>query len=177
MLTQPTGCLDRPVNDDSKDLYPLRNRIIPNEATIRVQQQWGCRLNASCSPRTRWVGNYVISQRVWVLAFISWPMWIKVTGCWEITYFLTPHFSTDFDIGHGDNVLYITTDVAFLVEDWVWEITCILHREGDALIWEFLNLCSKWRAWILFEQLCYFAYKNNQGYQLLLHSRTMADHD
>ena len=43
-------------------------------------------------------GNYVISQWVWLLAFIPWPMGVKVTGCQEFAHFPTPLLSADF---HG----------------------------------------------------------------------------
>ena len=45
------------------------------------------------------VGNYGISQWVWILAFIPWPIWMKVTGCCDISQFPRPHFSTNFDTG------------------------------------------------------------------------------
>ena len=40
-------------------------------------------------------GNYVITQCVEVRAFIPWPIGMKVAGCWKITQFPTPLFSTD----------------------------------------------------------------------------------
>ena len=45
--------------------------------------------------------NCAISQWVWVLVFIPWPMGMGVTGCWEIAHILTSFFFTDFYTGHG----------------------------------------------------------------------------
>ena len=80
----------------SKIPYPLRNHIIPNEASIRAQEPQSSRPSGSWTFGGCWVGNYAISQRVWIHAFIPWPVGMRIAGCWEITHFRTPLFFTDF---------------------------------------------------------------------------------
>ena len=85
----------------SKNPYTLRNRIISNLATVGAQEPWGHRPSGSWRPGSCWIGTHVISQRVWVLAFIPWPIGIRITGNRGIAQFPKPLFSTDFDSGHG----------------------------------------------------------------------------
>ena len=60
-------------------LYSLRNHIIPKKTTIGDQEPQGCRPSGSWSPDSCQVRNCVIFQWVWVLAFIPWPMGMRVT--------------------------------------------------------------------------------------------------
>ena len=89
----------------SKNPYPLRIRIIlPNEIAVRVQEPQRDSPSDSWVPGCCQVGNYAISQWVWVLAFIQWPMRTMVIWCWKLSHFPTPHFSTDFDSDHGISI-------------------------------------------------------------------------
>ena len=66
--------------DNSKNPYPLRNRLIANEATARADKPWRCTPSGSLGPSGCWFGNYTISLWVWVHVFISWPMGIRSLG-------------------------------------------------------------------------------------------------
>ena len=56
------------------------NCIIPNEATAGDHELRVCRPSGSWSPKCCWVGNYVISQGVWILVFVTWPTSMRVIG-------------------------------------------------------------------------------------------------
>ena len=86
--------------------YPLRHCIIHNEATIEDQEARGCRLSGSWTLAVVALG-IIVSQWVWVLAFIPIAYRNKVTRCCEIIQFLTLFFSTVFDSGHGIAILAI----------------------------------------------------------------------
>ena len=98
----------------SKKPYPLRIQIIPKKTTIWAQKRIGCRPSGSWGPGRWKVGNYVISQWLWVLAFIPYPMGMMATGCWKIMHFPTPPFSSDFTTGHG---IKARTSCAGLISD------------------------------------------------------------
>ena len=67
----------------SKNPYPLRKCIIPNTATARVPGMTGPVASWFLGPNGCLIRNYVISQWVWVFAFIPWPMGMRVNGCWR----------------------------------------------------------------------------------------------
>ena len=79
--------------DYSKNKYPMKNRTIPNKATVGVQEPQGWRPSGSWSPNGCWVRNYVNSQWIWVLTYIPWRMEMRITGCWEIAHSPPPSFS------------------------------------------------------------------------------------
>ncbi len=55
----------------SKNPFLLRNCIIPNEATVRAQEAWGCKLSGSWSSSGCQVGNYAISRQVYGFLLLS----------------------------------------------------------------------------------------------------------
>ena len=84
----------------SKYPYMLINQVIPNLAIVGAQKSQGCLPSGSWCFSCCQVGNFVISQWVWVLDFIPWPMQMRATRCWE-------PFSTDFGTGHGKNTFRV----------------------------------------------------------------------
>ena len=95
------------------------------------------------------IGNSVTSPWVWVLAFISWPMGMRVVGCWEITQFPTLPFSTDFETGHWIKMQCSTSPSSYYI--WFnWQ--CDVNTEDTYLsvfwIWMLEGLscaCLCWR--------------------------------
>ena len=94
------------------------------------------RPSESWDPSCCWVGSYAISQWVCVLAFISWPLKMRVTRCWEIAQSPTPLLPTDFSTGHGINGEYFMRLVQRFPEaiGWVKSLCLILT--------EMLQLCN-----------------------------------
>ena len=95
----------------SKKPYPLRNCKIPKEDIVRDQEPRGRRLSGSWSPDGCLVGNYAISQHIWVLAFILWPM----------------------GMSHWVLVNCIITNGPFL--HWSWNKTCHAMAQNFTPLW------------------------------------------
>ena len=84
----------------SKNPYPLRTCI------ILTRRSFGSRNHIRQHPSDSWcsdsweVGNYTISQWVWVLAFIPWPMGMTSLGVDKSLNYPHP-FSPYFHAVHG----------------------------------------------------------------------------
>ena len=103
-----------------KNLHRLRNCIIPNEETARAQDPRGCR-STMC-----WVGNYAISQWVWVLGFIQWLIEMRVRGCWKIvqlpyTPFLHWLWRRSWDNQLSHRTVHLTDMNALFEEVGLWK--------------------------------------------------------
>ncbi len=96
----------------------IRNKIVITQEPIPIEKShnsqqdnyWGPgttrpRASGSFIPNSCKVGNYVMSQQVWVFGFIPWSTAMRATGCWEIVQFPTAPFSTDVNTGHGINTM------------------------------------------------------------------------
>ena len=75
MLGTPSDPYFRGSLDKSKNPYPLRNRIIPNEATAGTPETTQPAASWFLGPDSCLVGNYAICQWVWALAINSSSDW------------------------------------------------------------------------------------------------------
>ena len=84
------------VSEYSKNPYPLRNRIIPKKATDRARNHGD---TGRVAPGALAVAKFLIGYGFLLLSHDSWD-W-RSLGVGTIVYCPTPHFSADFDTGHG----------------------------------------------------------------------------
>ena len=78
----PTDTIqDSSYNVKNYNKNPLRNRIISIKATARAPGTTRPVVSIFLGPNGCLVGNYVISQWVWALAFVPRPTGMRATGC------------------------------------------------------------------------------------------------